>query len=325
MKDDLKINQKIIINHLWDKYGIKVVKINFLPKGEDGVLYKINNKYILKFAHIRNSNVNIDLLKARLKFTRKLKEEYSLDFVIAPILTKDGEVMTLVDSHPVILFPMIEGELMEDKEITNQELEIIVKAVVKLHSFKNISGLLPKDTPESNFAKKLKNYLDNFDVIDKDKELVSIIKPWKNRLIKSIEYFQILTKNLIKDNLVVCHTDLSPGNLIFTRKGQLKIIDWDSVSLSFPEQDINLFSGQKYLTKFMKTYKQELPDMKLSLENFAYFKYRWDLEGVWQRIELLTTRKISPEQKQHELEKLKDELNGHQYIDLGLEQIKAVL
>jgi thiamine kinase-like enzyme len=325
MKDDLKISKKIIAKQLQDKYGIKIVDISFLPKGEDGVLYKVNNKYILKFAHIRSSNINIKLLKARLKFTRKLKEEHNLDFVVAPILTNSGEVMTLIKKHPVILFPMIESNLLEDKEITNQELKIIAKAVVKLHSLNDFSGLVSENAPGSDFAKELKNYLDNFNLVNKDKELSIIIEPWKDRLLKSIEHFQMLANNLRRDNLVVCHTDLSPGNLIFTPEGKLKIIDWDGVSLSLPEQDINLFSGEKYLTKFMTTYKQGLPKMKLDLNKFAYFKYRWDLEGVWQRVELLATRKISQEQRKHDLEELKDELDGHQYIKLGLKQIEAVL
>ena len=328
MKDDLKIDQKIIVSKLQENYQISVSDVVFLPKGEDGVLYKISDKnkrkYILKFAHVRRSKIDFNLLTKRLKFTKILKEEHNLDFVVTPIPTKEKELTSVIDNRPVILFPYIEGEFMEDKQISNQELAMLAKTVAKLHQVKNFYDLLPEDTPGTDFANKLKRCLIKDEFVS-DKRLVELIKPLKERLLKDIEYFQKIEKSLVKTNLVVCHTDLSPGNLIFTKDNELKVIDWDSVSLSLPEQDINLFSGEKYLNKFMKVYRQELPERELKLDNFAYFKYRWSLEGIWERIEMINTEKISQKQLDHEFDELKGEIEIYLDNEKNLEQIEKLI
>ena len=213
---------------------------------------------------------------------------------------------------------------MEDKQISNQELAMLAKTVAKLHQEKNFYDLLPEDTPGTDFANKLKRCLIKDEFVS-DKRLVELIKPLKERLLKDIEYFQKIEKSLVKTNLVVCHTDLSPGNLIFTKDNELKVIDWDSVSLSLPEQDINLFSGEKYLNKFMKVYRQELPERELKLDNFTYFKYRWSLEGIWERIEMINTEKISQKQLDHEFDELNGEIEIYLDNEKNLEQIEKII
>jgi spectinomycin phosphotransferase len=330
MKVELKINKGNFKKELEDLYNLKITSITFLPEGEDGVLYVVktenSQKYLAKFIGVRRDATS-DELEKQITFSKILKDR-GLDFIVAPIASKNNTVFHFFDDKPFALFPFIEGKRMKESGLTDEQIKNIARAFSKLHAVKD----WPEDFPQEEIRQ---NDFDDFEARfriletynDKSKyakQFVELLLPLRNTVLEDVNKFKQYYDTINFENKVISHRDPSPGNIIFNSSGKLFIIDWDSIMLARPENDINLFSNPEYFPQFLKEYTRQT-NKKLQFEALAMFRYKWDLESIWERMETILDNDVADIQKKHEIKEMKLEL--HEYSKIGgiLKEIKETI
>jgi len=314
-------------------YDLPVLSLVFLPFGEDGALYKLTSsqgEYIAKLIGIRRAADRMRIEK-NLAVVYQLAQQDDFTEIVSPIPQTNGELSSTFFGYTLAVYPFIDGRTQHERGISPQELEQIGRFLGRLHNSNRVDTL-STDELDISLALSLEKHLSGLESGSRNlnrelqKTLIHFLK--KNRVIlqNSLDTLQTLKKQLPKSKrkMVVSHTDLSPGNILFTPSSNIKIIDWETIQLSLPEQDVNLFSDTQHLRHFLPSYI-EATDNALDIQAFAFFKYRWDLEGFAERIQTLCDEKASLEQQAHDFRELSKELEGHKSIELGLEKIEELL
>ena len=62
--------------------------------------------------------------------------------------------------------------------------------------------------------------------------------------------------------------------------------------------------------------------LKLDIEAFAFYKYKWELESIVERVKLLKKLDLPTVQRDRELEKLDDEIDNHKWLKVRLDKIE---
>ncbi|QEK13536.1 CotS family spore coat protein [Crassaminicella thermophila] len=183
------------------------------------------------------------------------------------IKTKKGDSYVLLNETPYLLSEAING-----KTLNYNSSENIKKIVTELANFHRASvGFVPPKGCKvrthlgrwiekyEKEVEKLKNYYD----IECKKEIHSA---FGEEILKEFPYFYKRMKKAIdgfnkseyhkwveevKKEGCLCHQDFTAGNLIFTDKNEIYVLDLDSITIDIPLRDI-----RKILNKIMKRKKK---------------------------------------------------------------------
>ncbi len=162
-----------------------------------------------------------------------------------------------------MIYEFLDGKHKE--ELNKNELKTLMKTVKKLHKIKIKSK-------QTNLKKELKNY--------------TYLKT--NQAKKSLSICKKELKNLDKynKNIVICHHDLNPKNILFT-KNTIKLIDWEYAGLNDSFFDLATIcyefdlskKEQKYLLKqYLKQYtKKDILKLNSYIKIYKHICKLWFL------------------------------------------------
>lgn len=229
-----------------------------------------------------------------------------------PILTKDGEAKC-EDEHGIyLLYEYINGETIDSKELTIEQIGQLADIMAILHSYSNeipVSTSAIREDYNLPFLYQLQNILSesHSDIPDDVKALLD-----KNRqyILKVIEKVRKLseTLRLSKLRMVLCHTDIHPWNLMQTGYG-LILIDWEGLKLATPEADLALLSEEPYYEKFLESYRKNIGnDIEIHPDIIRFYKLRRKLEDVWEFLEQLIYDEQETKERMKTLKYLEREL-----------------
>jgi spectinomycin phosphotransferase len=212
-----------------------------------------------------------------------LAVEAGLEFVIAPVPTRTGQVVGSVDSrHALTLFPYLDGASghFEDP-IDDGDRAAIIDMLARLHTavpegVKVPTGPLP---------------LANRQPIDQ--ALGSLGVPWtggpyaepgrgllaryERPLRQALARFDRLVGRVRRAGGpdVITHGEPHPGNLLRTRAG-LRLVDWGMTALAQPERDLwRVISGDQDAARYTSR-----TGRAVNQDALALYRLRWDLDDI---------------------------------------------
>jgi len=78
---------------------------------------------------------------------------------------------------------------------------------------------------------------------------------------------------------VLCHTDLTPGNIIVDDAGELHVVDWEGSMLAPAEHDLMFLTGDHF-AEALAAYVSLRPQARLHADLFSFYFHRRNLEDL---------------------------------------------
>jgi spectinomycin phosphotransferase len=224
-----------------------------------------------------------------------LRYDADLEFVVAPIRARDGELLHRLDSrYTVSIFPFLAGHSYAFGPYTDARLRgLVLDMIAVLHqSTPAVRGGAPRHV--LGFAGRC----------DLDAFLLAPDRPWDGGPFAEAARRLLVTRtgelaelaaafdrlaystSPARTDLVITHGEPHPGNVISVN-GRLVLVDWDTAGLAPPERDLSLIatSGRDGLDRYQQATGRE-PDLTV----IALYRLRWYLDDLASAVRLFRNR-----------------------------------
>jgi spectinomycin phosphotransferase len=293
------IQDEKIVACLQVEYGLRIVQLVFLPLGgnlctavyravaEDGMLY---------FCKLRCS----DFDEISVELPRFLSEQ-GITQIIPPLPSKTGQLWANLEAFNVILYPFVEGTSGFEEKLTERQWADFGAALQRIHRLSLPPGLsqkLQRETYSSesrDICREVLQKLENESFDDPIMAgLAAFLLPRRETVLDFIGHAERLARVLAarSTEMVVCHSDVHPGNLFLDIHGSLFIVDWDSAVLAPKERDLMFIGGgqgfvglndREEESHFYRSYDPSAVDA-LAMAYYRYERNLYDLSVECPRI-----------------------------------------
>jgi spectinomycin phosphotransferase len=288
-----------IIACLQVEYGLRIIQIAFLPLGgnlctavyravaEDGTPY---------FCKLRCS----DFEEISVEVPRFLSEQ-GIAQIIPPLPSKTGRLWAQLEAFHVILYPFVEGTSGFEERLTERQWADLGTALQRIHTLRLPTALSQKMerenySPESrDICREVLQRLENERFDDPIMAgLAAFLLPKRETILEFIGHAERLARVLASRSteMMLCHSDIHPGNLFIDKNGTLFIVDWDSTVLAPKERDLMFIGGgqgyvgvndQEEEAHFYRYYDRSAVD-PLAMAYYRYERNLYDLSVECPRI-----------------------------------------
>lgn len=206
-----------------------------------------------------------------------------LDFVVAPLSTKDGQIVVrLGNRYAVTLFPLVAGEPGSFYDVpTLAQRADMASVLARLHSV-SVPGA-PRHDPGLEARAGLDEALDSLDASwntgpygDRTRELLAARESEVRATLARFDASANRIAAMDDADLVVTHGETHRGNTL-TDGDRLLLIDWDTVRLAPPERDLWMGLGDDAVAR--ELYAREAGH-EVSGELMAFYELRWALDDI---------------------------------------------
>ncbi len=269
------------------QWALTVQDLSYLPVGFGGYHWRAVDQTGSRW-FVTVSSVDspwVPDLPAAMQTAAWLATQAGLDFVVAPVPTRAGQVVGYVDSrHALTLFPYLDvaPSSFEDP-IDDGDRDAIIDMLARLHTA----------IPERIQVPTRPLQLVTRPAIDR--ALASLGVPWtggpyaepsrdllaryERPLRRAFARFDVLLDRVREAGgpYVITHGEPHPGNLLHTRAG-LCLVDWDMTALARPERDLWRVvsdSGDQDATRYAQR-----TGWPVNQDALALYRLRWDLDDI---------------------------------------------
>ena len=244
-------------------WGVRAVSVQYVPEGGGSHHWKfVDADGLAHFVTVDDLDakewlgdrreVVLDELTRALRTSRRLHDDAALDFVVAPKVSANGDVLERVtDRYTASVFPYLTGLVHPFGPYRDAALrQSAISMVAALHSTSAVvEHIAPRHVLTFNGQRDLGQFLDDPDVrwdsgpfaervrhsfVEHVAELVALVGAF-GRLGERTE--------ASRARVVVTHGEPHPANLM-TIEGHVVLLDWDTVALAPPERDLWLVVGE---------------------------------------------------------------------------------
>jgi spectinomycin phosphotransferase len=314
MLEKPNIQDEKIIACLQVEYGLRTIQFAFLPLGgnlctavyravaEDGTPY---------FCKLRFS----DFDEISVELPRFLSEQ-GITQIIPPLPSKTGQLWAQLEDFKVILYPFVEGTSGFEDKLTEHQWAEFGTALQRIHALQLPSTLTQKMqtenySPESrDICREVLRTLENERFDDPVMGgLAAFLLPRRETVLDFIGHAERLARVMASRSpeMVVCHSDIHPGNLFIDKNDTLFIVDWDSPVLAPKERDLMFIGGgqgyvgindQEEEAHFYRYYDRSAVD-PLAM---AYYRYERNLYDLSVECPRIFSRTLNPQDRARSLE-----------------------
>ena len=297
-------------------YGFDLKSLQFWPHGEASygfVASGFESTLFLKVLDpdLATHGIAIEHLDQVVSLTQALAD-VSLH-VGRPIETADGEPYTKIDQFTLIAFEYLDGETLGEKPWSPDHYDGLGRSVGLLHS---LTERLASLTPVRNgIAIPTRDELcDLFDRIDAAgrspraarRKLSEVTAPLRTEALRHHEVMTGLSEDVqaTRSDWVLCHTDLTGGNLIAC-DGSCFIIDWEGACIAPREFDLAFFADQPYedrYGRFLSEYACATNVGELNADTFIFRMYQRNFEDFVEGSCFVLEQDTSDEELDHALD-----------------------
>lgn len=132
-----------LLRVLADEYGARGVRLDFAPEGEDSWAFRAGELWVSVRRDLRGHVPEAYEAAAGLRAS-------GLDFVLAPMIGRDGQVVRRVGVYPVVVFPFTELRALSQPP-TTAEIDRVHGLIERLHGAPAAAGL-PREDFTVSFA-----------------------------------------------------------------------------------------------------------------------------------------------------------------------------
>lgn len=247
-KPDLQ--DDLMLTRARDEFGLPAAQVAFLPLGYDlnTAVYRLvmeeGNAYFLKLRKGDFDEIAVAL--------PKLLKAQGVQAIIAPLETRAGQRWGNLGEYKMVLYPFIEGANGYELALTDQQWLNFGVAIKGVHSAQVPSELM-RLTPRETYSSLWREMVRRFQALIEETafdepvaiKLAAFMRSKRDEISHVVERAEQLGSALNHRSmeLVLCHADIHPGNLLITTEGVLYIVDWDNPILAPKERDLALIGG----------------------------------------------------------------------------------
>jgi spectinomycin phosphotransferase len=307
------IERTMLQTALHKAYDLTFDTLTFVPKGETSWGYIVDitdgHRYFLKIFGSALMDVS------GLSLTYHLARDCQIETVTAPLATQFGDVVLPLPPYQAALFPYIDGQTLSGKQPTSRVARCIGQSLARIHACQDARAHCPRVeqftiTIHDRLLATLHAVADEAQVFEGYKGAVrALLAPRVPKLIEQLDAFHQLQQKLRrrKLDLVVCHGDPTPGNIIVVSDGQIALIDWDDVLLAPKEKDLMFFLDDDS-RDVIAGYESVAGTIQLDQDVLRFYQYQWTLGAITTFSSRIIFENTSDAQNRHDLEELKLEL-----------------
>ncbi len=334
------IDKPALIGHLRDCYGYPVQSLTFIPEGLVSIHYTASceggKKYFLSLFHdSRAARASLEHIDFTLALTQYLYENKLFQSLAVPQKALTGELKVDFQGMALVVFEYICGSPAVQTPPPSSDFAVrLGQLVARLHRCTSQVDLcFPSvEDYELPFEHTLLAGLSDLDRISSrdrigQRILRDLLHPQQETIMDFISRLRDLSflAKMRRMPMVLCHTDITPGNLIQSPQGGLYLVDWDGVMLAPAEADLSLLTGNDFPV-ILEEYSRELCHPPLSADLFAFYMYRRNLADLTDWIFTILHENTGEEQDRKDLGGLfNDCIAGWSTLEQEIEAVRSQL
>ncbi len=295
MKIEPTINHDALMAQLDAAYGLNVVALTFIPKGELSLAYVVDcadgSRYFAKLMpNSRQALTMRDNLDIYLAVNAELYQRDLLTSVVAPLPTTDGWLRSEFAGMPLILFPYIAGDTLpfDTDQWPPPVRDQLARDVAALHLATAHLHAPPPSTSafDLSLIPALERGLAALAEVGSHsrpshQQLRDLLLPHRATLAGHFAHLRDLYDIVTSKHpqLVLCHTDIHGLNLMVDAQGAAHMLDWENVMLAPAEHDLQAFTG-RHFAAFLKVYWQAGGVRQIDIDQLAFYNYHRYLDDL---------------------------------------------
>ena len=318
-----------IIACLHDRFGLHVAQVTFLPLGADQdtavyhVMAKGDTAYFLK---LRSSDFDETSV-----LIPKFLADRGIEQIIAPLITKTGQLWARLDAYKVVLYPFVEGHNGYEVDMSERHWHDFGATLKRIHTVEIPPALLNcirKETFSPRWRATVKTFLARIehDIVDDPiaRTMAACLKLKRSQILDLVGRAERLAQALQarSSDFIMCHSDIHAGNIFIDTNGAFYIVDWDTLTLAPKERDLMYIGGgllasgltpQEEESCFYESYGQTALD-PIAL---AYYRYERIVEDIAVYCEQLFLSENGGEDRARSLHYLKSNFLPNSTIEIA--------
>ncbi|GCE09119.1 phosphotransferase [Dictyobacter aurantiacus] len=300
----MNIAESSILSAVQEYFSLHLQFLEFLPVGEGAWVYKGHDEsqslWIVKLSRLNTPTVA--------RVTSYLHDELGLSFVIGPVLPLDQRAIPRVHGYNLSLYPFLEGKTLSYDSLNEEHQAEIAQYLRSMHDAKlpqPIRALLPREAFDKfqasarSLVRKAREYIGNDALLERLRDIV--MSQW-DVIDQTIENGYRLSQYCKQHayELVICHADIHPFNIIQTAT-TLIMIDWDGIMLAPRERDL-MFYRQEMNAEDSDFHRAYGLDYHVDAYLMSYYNYEWVLQEYTDYIGRLFDMQLGEEARAHALD-----------------------
>jgi spectinomycin phosphotransferase len=267
------------------QWGVTVQDLSYLPVGFGGyhwlVIGQAGSRWFVTVSDLAAPWVPD--LPAAMRTAAWLATEAGLEFVVAPVPTRAGQVVGSLDSrHALTLFPYADAAPARFEDpIGDGDRAAIIDMLARLHTASPEGIQVPSRPLELATRRAIDHALASLGVpwnggpyAEPGRDLLA---RYERPLRQAFTRFDGLLARVREAGgpHVITHGEPHPGNLLRTRAG-LCLVDWDMTALARPERDLWwVISGDQDAARYSWR-----TGWTVSQDALALYRLRWGLDDI---------------------------------------------
>lgn len=243
------LSDQRIIDCLNTDYGIKVVRLSFLPIGADlnASVYKAeahNKSYFIKLKRGRHSDISAIIIT--------LLHDAKIQHVIPPVRNIRGQPIQHIDDFTLIVSPFVEGQDGFNRNLTNDQWVTLGRVMKQIHEI-DVPPSIQRMIRRENYSPKwrdavrtLHTHIESEAAPDEiSSKFIAFMKEHAAVIHRLIDRGEQLAKKVQQNNqkFVLCHSDIHGGNVLMDGNDIIYMVDWDDPIMAPKERDLMFIGG----------------------------------------------------------------------------------
>ncbi len=333
-KPDLQ--DESLIACLRNEYGLRGAQVTFLPLGadlntavyrattEDGMVYFVK----LRWGLFDETSVSLP----------KFLADLGIKQIIAPLVTKTGQLWANLEAFKVILYPFVAGNDGYQVRLANHHWGEFGAALKNIHTTEIPPSLTGRIRPENyspQWRKIVKKFLKRIeDEIYDDavaQRCATVLRTKRDEILDLVGRADQLALSLQvrSPEFIVCHSDIHAGNILIGEDDAIYIVDWDDPILAPKERDLMYIGGglmgawftpQEEESLFYRSYGQTPIDPTA----MAYYRYERIIQDFAVFCEQLLLTTDDAEDREQSLQYLKSNFLPNSTIEIAYKSDKTL-
>ncbi len=138
MLTESKIDKLLLGKVIQETFGISVINLTLVPRGEFVRAYIIESSNRTNFFLKIYSNDNVP--DSAFRFAYDLFAKAGIRNIAHPIATSYGQMRIHVGDFQIALFNLINGKTAQERKLTDRQLERLGELLAKIHRSKTVVG-----------------------------------------------------------------------------------------------------------------------------------------------------------------------------------------
>lgn len=280
------------------EYGCDSGELTFVPKGEDAYIYMTEAGHEPRlFLRVLEHN-RAGGLEEALRSAAGLREKCGLHEILSAIQSHGNTFTCRCGEYLVTVFPFIQGTTAFESGFSKSRIEQAGRFLGRLHNSAP-GASLPRERFENPFAQPILRTLSQAESKPKT-EIADLVLQHREDLIRTLERMERFKEDLSQLNLhmVPTHGDPNFDNLLWDAEENLFVTDWGELAAGPAERDLFAFTGKNF-RDFLIDYASERSTIKLHVELFLFYFYRWSLQEIANYSIRLLSDRTPPEEAAH--------------------------